>query len=201
MYDAGLGGSNHIVQNWLDRRAERGLSNFDQRHQVVAQGQYTTGSFNGIGTFWDGWRGKVFKEWTLVSQLTVGSGSPLTPVILAPVSGTGVTGTLRPNVTGAPMVVNGVLNPSAFALPAPGQWGNAARNSITGPGQFSLNASLTRTFRVSDRISMDLKVDATNVLNHVTFPRWNTTVNSAQYGLPLNANTMRTLQPSLRVRF
>jgi trimeric autotransporter adhesin len=201
--DAGLGGD-HIVQNWLDLRAERGLSNFDQRHQVIVQGQYTTGMLAGAGGFWDTWRGTLFKQWTITSQLTIGSGSPLTPVILAPVSGTGITGSLRPNVTGAPIYgesSGGFLNPRAFAAPAPGQWGNAARNSITGPGQFGLNASLTRTFRFSERVTMDLRVDSTNVLNRVTFPNWNTTVNSAQFGLPARANPMRTLQPSARVRF
>ena len=200
--DAGLAG-NHIAQNWLDLRSERGLSNFDQRHQLVVQAQYTTGMLASVGGFWDGWRGKLFKEWTLTTQMNVGSGSPLTPVILAPVSGTGMTGSLRPDVTGAPLYAGsaGGLNPLAYAAPAPGQWGNAGRNTITGPEQFSLNASLTRTFRLSERVNMDLRVDSTNVLNHVTFPNWNTTVNSSQFGLPRNANAMRTLQPSLRVRF
>jgi hypothetical protein len=111
---------------------------------------------------------------------------------------------VRPNVTGAPVYLKSggaFLNPAAFAAPPPGEWGNAARNSITGPGQFVLNASLTRTFRVNERVSMDLRVDSTNVLNHVTFPTVNTTVNSLQFGLPPRANAMRTLQPSLRVRF
>jgi hypothetical protein len=51
--DAGIGG-NPIAQNWLDLRAERALSNFDQRHQVALEMQYTTGMRTGIGTFWDG---------------------------------------------------------------------------------------------------------------------------------------------------
>ena len=89
----------------------------------------------------------------------------------------------------------------AFEAPQLGQWGNAGRNSITGPAQFSLNASLTRTFRINERINVDLRVDANNVLNQVTFPDWNTTVNSSQFGLPTRANAMRSLQPSLRVRF
>jgi len=93
------------------------------------------------------------------------------------------------------------LNPLAYVEPTLGQWGNAGRNSITGPGQFSLNASLTRTFRMNERMTMDLRVDATNVLNHVTFPKWNTMVGNSQFGLPTNANAMRTLQPSIRVRF
>ena len=201
--DAGLGG-NAIAQNWLDRRAERALSNFDQRHVVAVQTQYTTGSFTRITGFWSGWRGKAFREWTLTTQLSAGSGSPLTPVTLVPVTGTGITGTLRPDVTGIPLYVEkngGFLNVTAYAAPKEGEWGNAGRNSITGPAQFSLNASLTRTFRINERMSMDLRVEATNVLNHVTFPDWNTTVTSSQFGFPTRGNSMRSLRPSLRVRF
>jgi trimeric autotransporter adhesin len=200
--DAGLGG-NAIAQNWLDLRAERALSNFDQRHVLAVQAQYTTGTFTRVGGFLDGWRGKVMREWTLTTALSTGSGLPLTPVILAPVEGTGITGTLRPDETGTSPYLNqngAYLNPAAFEAPASG-WGNAGRNSITGPVQFSLNASLTRTFRVNNRVNMDFRVDVTNVLNAVTFPDWNTTVNNSQFGLPTRANAMRSLQPSLRVRF
>jgi hypothetical protein len=107
-------------------------------------------------------------------------------------------------VTGTPVHLEqngGFLNALAFAEPAAGQWGNAGRNSIIGPRQFSLNASLTRTFRIHERINMDFRVEANNVLNHVTFPDWNTTVGSSQFGYPTRANAMRTLQPSVRVRF
>ena len=93
------------------------------------------------------------------------------------------------------------LNPAAYAPPEPGQWGNAGRDSITGPVQFSLNASMGRTFRLNDRLNLDLRVDSTNALNHVTYPSWNTTITSAQFGLPMTANAMRTLQTTLRVRF
>jgi hypothetical protein len=201
--DGGLGG-NLIAQNWLDRSAERGLSNFDQRHQVSVQAQYTTGMLASVGGFWDSWRGKLFMQWTVAATLSTGSGLPLTPVILAPVSGTGITGTLRPDRTDAPLYDasgGAFLNPDAFAVPETGQWGNAGRNTITGPRPFTLNASIARTFRVNERVTMDLRVDATNVLNHVTYPSWNTVVNNTQYGLPVNANGMRILQPSLRVRF
>jgi hypothetical protein len=201
--DAGLGG-NLIAQDWLNRSAERGLSNFDQRHLLTVQGQYTSGMSVHSSFFSDSWSRSLLKSWTLASQMTLGSGMPLTPVILAPVQGTGMTGSLRPNVTGAPIEVEtgkAFLNLAAFAAPASGEWGNAPRNSITGPSQFSLNASLSRGFKISDRINMEFRVNAMNVLNHVTFPSWNTTVNSAQFGLPSRANAMRTIQPSLRVSF
>jgi hypothetical protein len=54
---------------------------------------------------------------------------------------------------------------------------------------------------LSDRFNLDLRVDATNAFNHVTFTSWNTTITSAQFGLPTNANAMRSMQTTLRVRF
>jgi hypothetical protein len=44
-------------------------------------------------------------------------------------------------------------------------------------------------------------VDATNLLNHAVFSGWNATVNSTQFGLPVAANPMRSLQTTLRLRF
>ena len=205
--DAALGGRNQgqtvIAQNWLNLSGERGLSNFDQRHQVTFQTQYTTGMGIGGGTLVSGWRGALFKEWTFVSSLTAGTGLPLTPVYFTPVTGTGSSGSIRPDYTGAALYnATGLfLNPQAYAPPTAGQWGNAGRNSITGPAQFSWNASLGRTFRMSDRLNLDVRVDSTNTLNHVTYPSWNTTVGNAQFGLPNTANPMRSVQTTVRLRF
>jgi hypothetical protein len=193
-----------IAQNWLDLRAERGLSNFDQRHVLSLQMQYTTGMGLGGGTLLGGWKGPLFKDWTFATSTTAASGLPQTPVYMAPVEGTGVTGTIRPNYTGAPLYAAPAglfLNPAAYTAPLPGQWGNSGRNSVTGPAQFTLNASLARAFRVGDRLNLDLRVDSINALNHVTFTAWNTTVNSAQFGLPAAANAMRSVQTTLRLRF
>ena len=74
-------------------------------------------------------------------------------------------------------------------------------DSITGPAQFSLNAALARTFRLHDRFNLDVRVDATNLLNHVTFTGWGTVINSPQFGIPTAANAMRSLQTTIRVRF
>jgi len=206
--DAALAGRGQsaalIAQNWLDLRAERGLSVFDQRHLLTAQVQYTTGMGAGGGVLLSGWQGALFKEWTVATTITAGSGLPLTPIYLAAVAGTGVTGSIRPDYTGAPLYAAPAglfLNPAAYAAPALGQWGDAGRDSITGPAQLAFNLSLGRTFRLRDRFHMDLRFDSTNALNHVTFTSWNTTVTSAQFGLPVAANTMRQVQATLRLRF
>jgi trimeric autotransporter adhesin len=193
-----------IAQNWLDLHAERGLSTFDQRHLLNLQAQYTTGEGLGGGTLVGGWPGRLLKEWTIVGTSVVGTGLPETPVYLAAVPGTGYTGTIRPDRTGMPISISRGsqhLNPGAYTAPLAGQWGTAGRNSITGPGQFSLDSSVARTFRPSGQFYLDLKVSATNMLNHPVFTGWNTTVNSTQFGLPLSPNPMRSLETQLRLRF
>jgi hypothetical protein len=205
-----------IAQNWRDLSAERGLSTFDQRNLVSAQIQYTTGVGLGGGSLSSGWRGKLLKRWTVLGQIAAGSGLPQTPIYLAAVTGTGFTGSIRPNVTGASVYdapAGFHLNAAAYAAPLAGQWGDARRNSITGPSTFTFNASLARTFRLKDRYNLDLRVDSTNLLNHVVFTSWNTTLNPASnpsinpalnsplFGLPAAANAMRSLQTTMRLRF
>lgn len=198
---AALGGT-AIAQNWRDLDAEYSRSAFDQRHNVVIQAQYTTGAGLTGGTLVDGLKGRLLKDWTFVTQITTGSGLPVTPVYLVPVRG--VTGTVRASLTGAPLnaVPDGAyLNPAAYAPPAPGEWGTAARNSISGPAQFAMNAAVARTFRWGSRLNLDWRLDASNVLNTVTYASINGIVGSPQFGLPNRANQMRKLQSSLRLRF
>ena len=196
----GGGGAAVIAQNWLDLSAERGLSNFDQRHLATVQAQYSPGTGLHGGALLSGWRGAIFKDWTFVTTLNLGSGLPETPMYLAATPPTGFTGLIRPeyvggSVTNAPAGRH--LNPAAFIDPLPGQWGDAGRDSITGPSQFSLGGSMGRNFSTH----LDFRFDATNILNTVTYTGWNTTINNTQFGLPLNANGMRTMQATLRWRF
>jgi trimeric autotransporter adhesin len=193
-----------IAQNWLNLRAERSLSTFDQRHLLNVQAQYTTGMGLGGKSLMSGWKGTLYKEWTVLTQVAVGSGEPETPVYLTAVQGTGVTGSIRPDATAAPLYVapsGFFLNPAAYVAPPAGQWGNAGRNTIIGPSEFILNTSMGRTFRLDSRLNLDVRIDSTNFLNHPTFTSWVTTVNSTQFGVPAAANNMRSLQVTVRLRF
>jgi trimeric autotransporter adhesin len=193
-----------LAQNWLDLEAEYARSNFDQRHQVVATFEYTTGAGVVGGTLLDGRKGMLLKDWTFTTQVTTGSGLPLTPNYFSPLAGTGITGAIRPSLTGEaidPEADGSYANKAAFVAPAPGEWGTAARNSISGPAQFSMNASVARTFRVNERLNLDWRLDATNVLNRVTFNGIYTQINSPQFGFPNRTNDMRRLRTTMRLRF
>jgi hypothetical protein len=48
---------------------------------------------------------------------------------------------------------------------------------------------------------VDWRIDATNVLNRVTYTGVNTIVGSPQFGLPNRASPMRKITSSLRIRF
>jgi hypothetical protein len=193
-----------IAQNWLNLSAERALSTFDQRNLLNVQAQYTTGQGVEGGTLLTGWRGQAFKEWTLVTSINIGTGMPESPSYLAAVPGTGFTGTIRPSLSGAPIYAasSGLhLNQAAYTAPASGQWGTAARDSITGPGTFSLNSSLERTFRPTTKLNLATRIDSTNLLNHAVYTGWVTTYNSTQFGAPASVNAMRSLQATIRLRF
>jgi hypothetical protein len=199
---ATLGGG-ALVQNWLDPQAEYARSSFDQRHLLTVSADYTTGSGIAGGTLIDGKAGRLLKDWTLTARLSTGSGLPVTPVYFAPVGGTGVIGSLRPDLTG---IANdpppgSYANSDAFVAPALGQFGNAPRNSITGPRTFSLDASVSRTFRVNNRLNLDWRIDATNVLNRVTYSGINALITSPQFGLPNRVNEMRKIRTNIRLRF
>jgi hypothetical protein len=192
-----------LVQNWLDPRAEYARSSFDQRHLLTASVDYTTGSGIRGGTLLDGMKGRLLKDWTLTARFSTGSGFPVTPVYFAPAGGTGVIGLLRPDLTGiADDATDGsYANRDAYAAPAPGQWGNAPRNSIAGPRTFSMDASVARTFRMNNRLSMDWRIDAANVLNRVTYSGITAQITSPQFGLPNRVNEMRKIRTSVRMRF
>ena len=193
-----------IAQDWLNLLAERSLSGFDQRHLLNVQAQYTTGQGLEGGTLLGGWRGRVLKEWTLLTQIGSGTGMPETPVYPAAVPGTGFIGPLRPSLTGAPVGFSSGhshVNASAYEAPTAGAWGTAGRNSITGPATFSLDGGLQRTFRAGKRYFLDARLDATNLMNHPVYSSWNTTVGNAQFGLPQSPNPMRSVQGTFRVRF
>ncbi len=72
---------------------------------------------------------------------------------------------------------------SAFGRPAVGTYGNMARGALIGPGYWNVDASLFKRFKFTDHTNMELRVEATNVFNHVALGNPDTTI-----GVPGNDN-------------
>jgi hypothetical protein len=195
-----------IAQNWLALDAERALSNFDARHTMNAQWQYTSGM--GLsGARMHGWKAALLRGWSIMNSITVRTGNPFTANAggnRAVVGGTGVSGPVRADATGLALEDADPgygFNINAFAVPIAGRWGSAGRNTIPGPRIFSLNGSIGRNIRLAERRNMDIRFDVTNALNHVTITNWGTTISSSTFGLPTSAAGMRRINASVRFRF
>ena len=201
-----LGGSgNTVAQNFFDLAAERGLSSFDRRHVFTAASviQSPVGS-NGVQVS-QKFLETALKDWTVSTSITLETGTPFTARVLgnqSDIAGTGTIGSGRAEATGLPVYSSaGFFNALAFTTPPPGQFGDAGRNTIPGPGLFSMNVSLQRTVSLHERTRLQFRVDSTNVTNHVNIIGIGTVVNSLTYGSPLGAGNMRTLSATLRLTF
>jgi hypothetical protein len=92
---------------------------------------------------------------------------------------------------------------SVFSAPAANTFGNVGRNAASGPKFFNLDASVFRTFTVTERLRVEFRAEAFGVPNS---PGWqlnnpNTDVNSANFGRILGAGGNRTMQFGARLMF
>jgi hypothetical protein len=189
------GAGNTVAQDANNLRAERGLSSFDQRHKFTLNSTLSSPAR----------QNRWLKDWTLQGTVNLASGTPLTARVLgnqADTGGTGSVGSGRADATGLSIGCCGAFfNPASFTIPIPGQFGNAGRNTIEGPGTFSLNSSIARSINLSERRRLEFRLEANNLTNHVNYTNLATVVNASNYGLPLAAGSMRSLNLVVRLRF
>jgi hypothetical protein len=65
-------------------------------------------------------------------------------------------------------------NASAFAIASPGQVG-MGRNMFRGPGFWDVDASLSKTFAMTEQFKATLRIEAFNALNHTNYRALNNT--------------------------
>ena len=201
------GAGNTVAQNWLDISAERGLSSFDVRHELNGNFVWTSpagSSTSRISPYSKA--GLLLKDWQFSGSITAQTGNPLTARALgntAQLAQTGGVGSQRASAAGEPIDTgSGFFNLNAFTITPPGQYGNAGRNTIPGPGLVSLNLAVARSFQFGEsRRRLEFRVEGNNILNHVNYTNLYTVVNAVNYGLPSAAGSMRTLDAVVRFRF
>lgn len=94
------------------------------------------------------------------------------------------------------------FNTSAFALAAPGTFGDSPRNLLRAPGVFNFDWSFAKSFRISERFSTQLRGDFFDLLNTPHFNAPGSSVASTStFGVITAAGDPRIVQISLRVRF
>jgi hypothetical protein len=71
---------------------------------------------------------------------------------------------------------------SKFSAPAPGQLGNTGKGYFWGPPFFDMDMSLLKHIRVTERKNFELRMDATNITNTVSFGLPTATFTSSTFG-------------------
>ena len=81
----------------------------------------------------------------------------------------------RPDVIAGvdPFIVGGdrlaYLNPAAFAVPAPGTYGNLGRNALAGPDLAQMDLTLHKQIPVTERVNVEFRAEIYNLLNRANF--------------------------------
>ncbi|MGA2961656.1 MAG: TonB-dependent receptor [Candidatus Korobacteraceae bacterium] len=204
------GGAVVVAQNPLNLSAERGLSSFDQRHNFTGDFLYELPF--GTGKRWlsaAGPTARVFGDWTVSGSFTIASGTPFTVYLLDNISDVarGSNGSLRPNLVPGQSIqlanpgISEWFNTNAFIAPPPGQYGDAGRNIVIGPGTILFNMSAAKTFPFHETKSLEFRATANNVFNHPNYSGIDTNMNSPTFGQVTSVASMRQLQFLSRFRF
>ena len=77
------------------------------------------------------------------------------------------------------------LNPTAFAFPTGTEPGNAPRNFARGFGESQVNFAARREFPFSERVHLQFRAEAFNILNHPNFGYVDSALNDATFGQAL----------------
>jgi hypothetical protein len=90
-----------------------------------------------------------------------------------------------------------------FSQPAPGELGNTGRNYFIGPRTFQTDISVLKKFRITERVSFDLRADARNLTNTASFGLPTATFNSSVFGRIRDSVTSfsRRIQLSAKLNF
>jgi hypothetical protein len=81
------------------------------------------------------------------------------------------------------------------------RFGSSGRNILDGPGTFSINASVSRRFRLAEFMAMQLRVESFNVANHPNFNLPENRVDILSGGTISRVKSNRTMQLGLRIEF
>jgi hypothetical protein len=146
-----------------------------------------------------GANGLFLGGWNVAGIFNYQGGLPFAPELSFNPSNNGdttnpVRPSLNPNfhgkiITGNP---NQYFVPTAFVVPQAGTYGNLQRDSLTGPAVTELDTSLYKTVHLAERLNLQLRGDAFNILNPSNFNTPNLVVYSSATSAPSSTTGLIT---------
>jgi len=187
--------------NPFNERATRVISSFDLKQNFVATYYYNFKkgfSISGTTRFSTGFPVTLFddSDRSLLGTLGNGVNNELldTPRIFP--------GPLKINTN--PRNSQPAFNTELFAPEKLGQLGNSARRFFYGPGIENFDVQVSKTFRLAESKSFDLRVEAFNAFNHAQFYGPSSTdgeINDSNFGSVVSAAAPRLVQLAVKFKF
>jgi Carboxypeptidase regulatory-like domain/TonB dependent receptor len=176
-----------LPQDSMNLKADYGSMDYDTRHNFTAVLNYGLPNASRFKPLLNGWE--------LSSLVSLHTGQPFSVFSSNDNSGTG-EGAQRADLIGDPYAgvshafnKDGVtwLNQAAFADPAAGLFGTSGRNAFYGPGYASVDFSVLKNTKITERINTQFRVEMFNLFNRVNLAPPSNTNGS---GLGISADTI-----------
>ena len=181
---------------------DKGLSGSDVPHHVVVTLLYEVPKFKAnriVNGALGGWKMGVLE--------TSESGPAFTVVTAANPTNAFPAGIQRPNLVGDPALPSDQqtltrwFDTSAFVNPAPLTFGNSPRSVLRGAPILTTDATLEKSFALTERWKLDVRAEAYNLLNHTNFNIPGFTLGASGFGTISSARPSRTVQLAARINF
>jgi hypothetical protein len=192
-------GDDNTPQDSRNLAAEWGPSDYDVRQRLVLSASYEVPSTASA---------RWLRHWQVSGVFTGQSGRPFTPRVSFDNSNTGNVGggTFaydRPNVITTPATDGASVSyhGQVFAIAPQYTFGNAGRDSLTGPSYVTLDGMIARRIALGTRTSVQLRLEAFNLFNRSNFQLPDTFVDHVTFGQSLAAYPPRQLQLAARFAF
>ena len=177
-----------------NRRLNYGLSDFDRRHSLFSNFVYELPFGKGkpmggnagpwMNRLIGGWQASGLFRWTSGRPFSVYSGANTFNSVVqsfANCNGCGRTiGDVR-DENG----FNWFFDPTErgkYTAPAAGEIGNTGRNSVRGPSFINLDASFAKKVSITERFSLEIRADVSNLTNTPSFNGPTATLTSTTFG-------------------
>ncbi len=170
--------NNDEPQNPYDLSAEYASGDFDERNNFIFSGAFIlpVGKGQRFGSNWGRVPDAILGGWRYSPIFTAHSGNPVN--IIRGTNPASILPGLRPDLVANPIIPRGErsylrwFNTAAFSVPSSiyGQSfvpGDAGRNLVIGPAYVNLDSSLAKDFKILERYTLDIRMEAFNTSNTV----------------------------------
>ena len=203
MFDAWAGNAGQRHNSPFDLFLEKGLAETDQRHRVTSSWLYELPFLRGRKDI----AGRLFGGWQTNGVLTLETGMPMHPSqSVQPLADECSRCNRRPdriangNLPDSARSLQRWFDTSAFVL-ATGHYGTSGRNVLSAPGLASLDFSLFKNFRLSERKNVQLRMEMYNATNTPPFSPPGLAIGTGTFGAITSAGLPREIQFGLRFEF